>query len=110
MQVFRERGLTVREFVHEHNQIDSAWQEYSLVTAAAASRRIAFRMWQQTAAGKTLVELAKCLGISGSALSKSLDKERMPVKHHKKLIELGVPANILPRPENVPTGPKVKSK
>ncbi len=98
----------MRGFIHEHNQIDIVWQEGSFCEHVVTSRRVAFRMWQQTAAGKTLVELARCLGISGSALSKSLDKERMPVKHHEKLIELGVPANILPRPENVSTGPKTK--
>ncbi len=106
MQVFLG-GLEVNGLFHDCNQIVGTWQESS-PGEPPDGRRIAFRMWQQTNLGKTLVELARHLGISRSALSKSLDKERMPVKHHKKLVELGVPENILPRPENVSTGPKPK--
>ena len=92
------------EFIQEHNQTPFSLQD---VRSAVIDRRTAFRIWQLTK-GVTLAELSKVLGITGCGLSKSLNNERMPVEHHKRLVDFGVPENLLPRPENVRTGPKPK--
>lgn len=47
------------------------------------------------------------LGISGRAASLSLQQDRMPVRHHEKLRScLSIPLDLLPRAEDVPTGPR----
>ena len=51
--------------------------------------------------------IGQILGISGRAASNCLYKDRMPVRHHRALrYRLDVPVDLLPRAEDVPTGPK----
>lgn len=73
-------------------------------------RRRAFYIWQLMPGGKTFVELGRVLGITSSGVSRMLNGERMPVAHHEKLVQAGVPASLLPRPENVRRGPKRKAE
>lgn len=55
----------------------------------------------------TFEALGRLLGISGRAASISLKQDRMPVRHHEKLRGcLSIPTDLLPRAEDVPTGPK----
>lgn len=55
----------------------------------------------------TFEALGRLLGISGRAASISLKQDRMPVRHHEKLRGcLSIPPDLLPRAEDVPTGPK----
>lgn len=55
----------------------------------------------------TFVALGRLLGISGRAASLSLQQDRMPVRHHEKLRScLSIPLDLLPRAEDVPTGPR----
>lgn len=90
------------QITHDHNQFNQQSQE------VFTNRRMAFRVWQLTEAGKTLVELGTLLGMTGAGVSRMLDGERMPIKHHVKLVEAGVPEHLLPRPENVHRGRKPK--
>ena len=53
--------------------------------------------------GITFESIGKFLGISGRSVSKSLRNERMPVRHRYRL---DIPVELLPRAEDVPTGPK----
>lgn len=65
------------QFTHEHNQTAEQPQERPV------DRRTAFRIWQLTPEGKTLVELGAALGMTGSGVSRMLNGERMPVGHPK---------------------------
>ena len=57
--------------------------------------------------GVTFKELGILLGITGRAVSGCLRQDRMPVRHHRVLCcQAGIPADLLPRAEDVPTGPK----
>lgn len=96
------------QFTHEHNQTPVSVQD--MLALAGGDRRTAFRIWQLTPEGKTLTELGKALGMTGCGVSVSLNNERMPVRHHQALVAAGVPEHLLPRPEDVPTGPKPKKK
>ena len=57
--------------------------------------------------GITFESIGKFLGISGRSASTSLRYERMPVRQHRVLrYRLDIPVELLPRAEDVPTGPK----
>ena len=61
--------------------------------------------------GITFESIGKFLGISGRSVSKSLRNERMPVRHHRVLrYRLDIPVELLPRAEDVPTGPKPRTR
>ena len=56
--------------------------------------------------GITFESIGKFLGISGRSVSKS-----MPVRHHRVLrYRLDIPVELLPRAEDVPTGPKPRTR
>lgn len=53
--------------------------------------------------GITFESIGKFLGISG--------RSRMPVRHHRVLrYRLDIPVELLPRAEDVPTGPKPRTR
>lgn len=58
----------------------------------------------------TLNSLAEAAGVSASVLSRSMRNETMPTKQHAALLALGMPVNLLPRPEDKKTGPKPKPR
>lgn len=59
----------------------------------------------------TFVQLGVVMGnVTASAVQKSVRRPHMPVRNHKALVEFGVPAELLPPPLNVPSGPKPKAK
>ena len=84
-----------------HNAIMTQSQE------TPASKKRAFRIWC-IENEVTITELAARIGISQPALSTALCKETIPVRRHAALKKEGVPAHLLPRPEDVPSGPKPK--
>ena len=100
------------KLTYDHNKVAHEEQEVVFDPSffPGFDKRILFRMWQVTPSGKTLVELGEILGLTGSAVSQMLDKNRMPVKYHTSLVNLGVPEGILPRPEDVKPGVKSKKK
>ena len=58
----------------------------------------------------TLKALADAVGIKSPTLDAHLNKDTIPVEHHRILHEeLGVPANLLPEPKNLPTGRRPKA-
>lgn len=59
--------------------------------------------------GITFSALGEKLGISNSGAQLLLKGERMAVARHKECLALGVPEELLPRPEDVPMGrPRVE--
>lgn len=52
----------------------------------------------------TNAALGEQLGISAQAVNKFLKEETMPVRHHKKCLELGFPEELLPIPYDRPRG------
>lgn len=56
--------------------------------------------------GVTKTALAKHLGIDPTYVGKIIAGERRPQKHIKSLIEMGVPADLLPEPGDGKPGPK----
>jgi hypothetical protein len=72
-------------------------------------RREALRLWL-IVNKVTFVELGKVLGVTPAAVSQSVSFDRMPVRHHKALVDHGIPPELLPRPEDIPTGPRPKER
>lgn len=56
----------------------------------------------------TYIRLGEVLDMSGAAASKALSKERIKTDYHKILLDFGIPASLLPRPENIKPGTKRK--
>lgn len=84
---------------------------------AQEGRMRALRIWKAEY-GVTWVEMGKYMTgvtgrpVSGNAVQKALQKERMPVENYRALREAfpHLPEALLPRPENVPPGPRPKAK
>ena len=57
--------------------------------------------------GVGFVGVGGLVGVWGGGASLSLQQDRMPVRHHEKLRScLSIPLDLLPRAEDVPTGPR----
>lgn len=59
--------------------------------------------------GWSITALAERLGIHKAVLARSLKSPTMPVRHHEKLVQLGMPPELLPEPLDKKTGPAPKS-
>ena len=68
-------------------------------------RRQALKIWL-FANGLSVSSLARTLDISPSALQQALGRDRMPVRNHQALIDAGIPAHLLPHPQDVRPGPR----
>ncbi|WP_034642355.1 helix-turn-helix domain-containing protein [Desulfovibrio inopinatus] len=71
----------------------------------ATSQPNAFRAWLAFH-GLSLTELAVKVGVSQATLSRLIDGQRTNRDTMDKLVELGVPKEILPTPKNPPGRPK----
>lgn len=69
------------------------------------TRQEALRIWLSRN-GLTFSELGRRLGVTPNSVSKLCDQETMPVRRHAQLLEQGLPAELLPRPEDLKRGPK----
>ncbi len=88
---------------HEHNQNENQAQ-----ALPAKERMKRLRFWKLEN-GVTFVEMGKHMtalkgsSVTGSAVIKSLEGERMPVANHAALLRAypDLPVELLPRPENI---------
>jgi transcriptional regulator with XRE-family HTH domain len=69
------------------------------------TRQEALRIWLSRN-GLTFSELGRRLGVTPNSVSKLCDQETMPVRRHAQLLEQGLPAELLPRPEDIKPGPR----
>lgn len=86
--------------------------QHSIVTPMSRQehRFLRLKVWMLER-GITFKSIGQFLGISGRSVSKSLRNERMPVRHHRALrLRLDIPVELLPRAEDVPTGPKPRAR
>lgn len=51
-------------------------------------------------------QLGQKMGISGQAVSELCDGDTIPTRRHAQLVELGVPSELLPFPQDINPGPK----
>lgn len=56
--------------------------------------------------GISKTEIAKQLGIHASYIGKIISGERRPGKHIRLMVEMGIPAHLLPEPGDGKPGPK----
>ena len=89
---------------HKQTQEQSQGASVSHALPQDLDRHTALRVWLMTS-GNTITALSSLVGISQSALSWGLKQETMPVRSHELLVEAGVPAPLLPRPEDIPWAP-----
>lgn len=75
------------------------------VTTEPITRQEALRRWMRRTR-TTFVALAEGSNVTGAQMSKLCGQETMPVRHHHHLVAHGVPAALLPRPEDQRPGPK----
>lgn len=59
--------------------------------------------------GKTQAAIADALDVGKVAVSRWMKAESIPVRRHKQLIDLGIPAELLPAPLDITPRPKRKS-
>ncbi len=69
------------------------------------TRQEALRLWLSRN-GLSFSELGRRLGVTPNSVSKLCDQETMPVRRHAQLLEQGLPAELLPRPEDIKPGPR----
>lgn len=69
------------------------------------TRQEALRLWLSRN-GLSFSELGRRLGVAPNSVSKLCDQETMPVRRHAQLLEQGLPAELLPRPEDIKPGPR----
>ena len=99
-------------------QKEDFMQQFILTpTGRQEQRFLKLKVWMLEH-GITFESIGKFLGISGRSVQISRCKlatlfsansrnERMPVRHHRVLrYRLDIPVELLPRAEDVPTGPK----
>lgn len=60
--------------------------------------------------GVNQADIARWLGVTETSVSRWLRAESIPVQRHGQLVELGIPAELLPAPVHVAPGPKKKSR
>lgn len=56
--------------------------------------------------GLTFKAIGEKLDMTGTAAAKLCRGETMPTRRHAELITLGIPAELLPKPEDIKPGPK----
>lgn len=73
------------------------------ITLESLTRQERLLVWLRRS-GISCVELGEKLGISKSGVSRYFRGDTMPSRHVQKLIDLGIPAELLPAPEDKPRG------
>jgi len=74
-------------------------------TLIEPTRQELLRLWLERN-GKSFRGFGRRMGISGVSVARLCGGETMPTVRHCQLIELGVPSNLLPRPEDLKPGRK----
>lgn len=60
--------------------------------------------------GITQSSIAQALETSGQSVSRWMRAETIPSWRHEQLLKFGIPEELLPRPMNIPSGPKRPKK
>lgn len=58
--------------------------------------------------GITQASIAKALETSEQSVSRWMRAETIPSWRHEQLVKFGLPEKLLPKPMNIPSGPKKK--
>jgi len=69
------------------------------------SRQEKLRLWMART-GVRFVDMAVALDVTPAAIGKLCKQATMPEHRHRALVAFGVPADLLPAPLNVKSGPK----
>ena len=72
------------------------------------NRQEALEVWKRRT-GISFAEMGRRIGVTGENVSKLCAQETMPIHRHAQLVEIGVPAELLPVPMYRKPGPKPKS-
>lgn len=67
-------------------------------------RTVRLRQWMANCS-VTYRWVGEQLGITTTAARSLLIKDTVPVKRHQRLVEIGIPAELLPVAMDIPTGP-----
>ena len=89
------------------SKITNSWAQDAI--PLPDDRRQALKIWL-FANGLSVSSLARILDITPSALQQALGRDRMPVRNHQALIDAGIPAHLLPHPQDIRPGPKQGQK
>ena len=73
----------------------------------SADRQAELRVWL-IRNGMTYAEIGRRMGITSSGVLRLVQGERMPTKRHSEMVGMGIPADLLPQPLDVPFGPPRK--
>lgn len=71
-----------------------------------SSKEKMFRWMREN--GQTYTNLSAQMGITSCGLGRLFKGQTIPTRRHRQLVALGVPAEVLPQPLDIPTGPKPK--
>lgn len=72
---------------------------------SSLTRQEALRLWLSRNS-LTFSELGRRLGVTPNSVSKLCDQETMPTRRHAQLVDQGIPAELLPRAQDIKPGPK----
>lgn len=75
----------------------------------AVTRQDMLSIWLKRQ-GMTQAKIARALEVGEISVSRWLRAERIPEKRHEQLVNLGIPAELLPKPLDITPGPKRKTK
>lgn len=75
----------------------------------AENRFSRFNAWKDAPERNiTFRAVGEALGVKTQSAHNLLKADTIPTRHHKKLVALGVPVDLLPEPEDKPRGPQPK--
>ena len=60
--------------------------------------------------GLTFKSIGASLNLTGTAVAKLCRNDTMPTRRHAEFVELGIPASLLPRPEDIKPGPRQRAQ
>jgi hypothetical protein len=84
-------------------------QSLPAVTPETLTRQESLALWMRRTT-TTFVSLAEGSGVTGAQMGRLCSQDTMPVRHHAHLLAQGVPAELLPRPEDQKPGRKPISR
>lgn len=73
------------------------------------SRQEKLRLWMART-GVRFVDMAVALDVTPAAIGKLCKQATMPEHRHRALVAFGVPADLLPAPLNIKSGPKPRAR
>lgn len=73
------------------------------------SRQEKLRLWMARA-GVRFVDMAAALDVTPAAIGKLCKQTTMPEHRHRALVDFGVPADLLPAPLNIKSGPRPRAR